>query len=103
MLMTCNSNCDCSTEIYNPVCGPDKVTTYFNPCYAGCQTSEPLALDSNRNLFSNCSCLNPTDTITDGYCEEDCSQNLKFYLAIISSTSIVGALGSTADMIIGIR
>lgn len=32
---TCNADCSCSRELYNPVCGADQVL-YFSPCHAGC-------------------------------------------------------------------
>ena len=38
----CNQNCDCSTRVYTPICGPDSKTTYFSPCYAGCSQYNPL-------------------------------------------------------------
>jgi len=31
---TCNSNCDCKSTIFDPVCSDG--ITYFSPCQAGC-------------------------------------------------------------------
>ena len=33
----CNGGCQCSQDVYNPVCGIDGIM-YYSPCYAGCQT-----------------------------------------------------------------
>ena len=32
---TCNNNCGCSFETYDPVCGSNGVT-YYSACFAGC-------------------------------------------------------------------
>ncbi|CAG2181249.1 unnamed protein product, partial [Oppiella nova] len=31
----CNSQCQCSTKLFQPICGPDNITNYFSPCFAG--------------------------------------------------------------------
>ena len=33
---TCNQECPCSPERYDPVCGADNIV-YFSACYAGCK------------------------------------------------------------------
>jgi len=35
---TCNFDCSCDIERFEPVCGADGLT-YFSPCYAGCHNS----------------------------------------------------------------
>lgn len=32
----CNSDCECSKDVYKPVCGVDGVM-YYSPCHAGCK------------------------------------------------------------------
>ena len=47
---SCNLDCGCSRERYNPVCGADK-TLYFSPCHAGCVSvgaSQPAAGKVNK-------------------------------------------------------
>lgn len=35
LTVSCNANCSCIRELYNPVCGEDGVM-YYSPCHAGC-------------------------------------------------------------------
>ena len=35
LVSACNMDCQCTTSLYEPVCGPDGVQ-YFSPCHAGC-------------------------------------------------------------------
>lgn len=39
---SCNAGCDCSTSVFTPICGSDKLTTYFSPCHAGCSDFNSL-------------------------------------------------------------
>ncbi|CAG2122632.1 unnamed protein product, partial [Medioppia subpectinata] len=48
----CNMGCDCTTSVFTPICGSDKSTTYFSPCYAGCHTIDRVA-----KKVSGCSCI----------------------------------------------
>ncbi|KAH9374041.1 hypothetical protein HPB48_005310 [Haemaphysalis longicornis] len=44
----CNENCQCRTDLFDPICSVDNVT-YMSPCYAGCAASSipaPLILGS---------------------------------------------------------
>ncbi|XP_077989894.1 solute carrier organic anion transporter family member 2A1-like [Glandiceps talaboti] len=45
------TDCDCSLEHYQPVCGSDGLN-YYSPCYAGCETAV-----SDKN-FTDCHCIN---------------------------------------------
>ncbi|XP_072029656.1 solute carrier organic anion transporter family member 1A4-like isoform X2 [Amphiura filiformis] len=54
----CNSRCQCSERIFNPVCGNDGIT-FVSPCFAGCDTA------INDTVFSNCSCI-PTSHEDNG-------------------------------------
>jgi hypothetical protein len=35
---SCNNNCSCSTEFYEPLCTTDMIQ-YFSPCHAGCHNT----------------------------------------------------------------
>ena len=34
----CNEKCLCKAA-FDPVCGEDNITTYYSPCFAGCERS----------------------------------------------------------------
>ena len=42
----CNSNCSCSLDVYNPICGADDVL-YYSPCYAGCLQTYQAQFNNN--------------------------------------------------------
>ena len=42
---SCNRPCNCSMDVYDPVCGDDNIT-YYSPCYAGC-----MSLNENKVRF----------------------------------------------------
>lgn len=53
-----SSSCSCSPNNYNPVCSTDGVTTFFNPCAAGCTdfTVEKGSGGKETRVYSNCAC-----------------------------------------------
>lgn len=72
---SCNKNCSCSSEFYQPVCS-DQEVQYFSPCHAGCHGH-----NADRSTYNNCTCLshyegysadNSTTTVTSGKCRETC-------------------------------
>ncbi|XP_061188346.1 solute carrier organic anion transporter family member 4A1-like [Saccostrea echinata] len=55
---SCNSECQCTTMSYEPVCGMDSLV-YFSPCHAGCRNDYKW-MDSPMGKFKaymNCSCV----------------------------------------------
>ncbi|XP_066288173.1 solute carrier organic anion transporter family member 3A1-like [Branchiostoma lanceolatum] len=56
----CNSDCTCSRDLYQPVCGETQVS-YFSPCHAGCT-------ESGIRGFLNCACVGRNGTATPGEC-----------------------------------
>ncbi|KAG2463875.1 solute carrier organic anion transporter family member 4A1 isoform X1 [Polypterus senegalus] len=53
---SCNSDCNCIREFYNPVCGEDKVM-YYSPCHAGCNIINKTLSGNGKKVYSNCSCI----------------------------------------------
>lgn len=69
---TCTSNCQCSHDDYNPVCGANNVM-YYSPCFAGCNNLVP---DSATQKYGNCSCISSDPSTIHaeiGKCETSCS------------------------------
>ncbi|XP_033727827.1 solute carrier organic anion transporter family member 4C1-like isoform X2 [Pecten maximus] len=73
--LSCNSNCSCSSEFYQPVCS-DQHVQYFSPCHAGCHGH-----NADRSKYTNCTCVsqykgyvpdNITTTVTSGKCQDSC-------------------------------
>lgn len=42
-LQMCNTGCECSTQAFQPVCGPDRKYNYFSPCFAGCKSYDKFS------------------------------------------------------------
>ncbi|XP_045187435.2 solute carrier organic anion transporter family member 4A1-like isoform X2 [Mercenaria mercenaria] len=76
LVSSCNLDCGCSTEGFEPVCVQDVV--YFSPCHAGC-----LSIDTQNGVkdYFNCSCLTSTTmtnytsdySMTPGLCSGRCA------------------------------
>ncbi|XP_059808465.1 solute carrier organic anion transporter family member 3A1-like [Hypanus sabinus] len=93
----CNSDCNCKTTAYNPVCGSDGVT-YLSSCFAGC---------SSVNLTS-CACLNigpvKNATVIPGKCPSPgCQEAFLTFMCVMCVCSLIGAMAQTPAIIILIR
>ncbi|XP_052791203.1 solute carrier organic anion transporter family member 4A1-like [Mya arenaria] len=71
----CNTGCQCSKDVYNPVCGIDGMV-YFSPCYAGCAAETR----GEQTTYSNCSCVvfdrnatAPQYEAIEGKCTANCA------------------------------
>ncbi|XP_061637418.1 solute carrier organic anion transporter family member 1C1 isoform X2 [Phyllopteryx taeniolatus] len=100
---TCNSNCFCSANNWDPVCGGNGIT-YVSPCLAGCTSST----GSGKNtVFSNCSCVGPAANLTAniGQCsdKDDCDRMFPYFLALSVITSFIISLGGTPGYMLLIR
>ncbi|CAG2174982.1 unnamed protein product, partial [Oppiella nova] len=94
----CNSRCQCSTKLFQPICGPDNITNYFSPCFAGCQSQ---SINSTANVYSDCDCFE--GSATDGYCDTDCGNNFHIYITLLGISGIIGCLAKTGNNIISFR
>ncbi|KAM9853069.1 solute carrier organic anion transporter family member 1C1 [Aulostomus maculatus] len=99
----CNSDCFCSANNWDPICGEDGIT-YVSPCLAGCTSS----VGSGKNtVFSNCSCVGAAGNLTasTGQCpnKDDCDRMFPYFLALSVITSFIISLGGTPGYMFLIR
>ncbi|XP_072039000.1 solute carrier organic anion transporter family member 2A1-like [Amphiura filiformis] len=100
---TCNSDCSCPNEIFQPVCGSDGVS-YISPCHAGC-TEMTSNNDSTVDEYTNCACISAKrhdesfvddfdDTAVSGLCRDHCdaTKQLTILLAVGVVTAFVMSL-----------
>ncbi|XP_013860782.1 solute carrier organic anion transporter family member 1C1 [Austrofundulus limnaeus] len=101
--LACNSDCLCSPNEWDPVCGKNSIT-YVSPCLAGCTTSTGSGKDT---VFSNCSCVGAAGNFTasTGHCPEkdDCDRMFPYFLALSVITSFIISLGGTPGYMFLIR
>lgn len=57
LLSSCNVNCSCTTDRYEPVCANG--ITYFSPCFAGCEVK------LNDTSYTDCSCVLNNASLVD--------------------------------------
>ncbi|CAN7989036.1 unnamed protein product, partial [Ixodes hexagonus] len=101
----CNINCECTTQIYEPVCSSDGLTSFFSPCHAGCKGVS--ASPNNDTVYSNCSCITTgaADTssfATSGLCGSTCNK-LSLFLIIVIAGQLLGSTGRIGSMLIYLR
>ncbi|XP_059480522.1 solute carrier organic anion transporter family member 4A1 [Neocloeon triangulifer] len=76
----CNEDCHCSPNVFDPVCGADKIL-YYSPCFAGCSNESRLG---DVKVYSDCKCIpqNFTDNgaveATNQMCPSSCSLLIPF-------------------------
>nr|XP_057936120.1 solute carrier organic anion transporter family member 1C1 isoform X2 [Doryrhamphus excisus] len=99
----CNSQCFCSTNNWDPVCGGNGIT-YVSPCHAGCTSSTG---SGTNTVFSNCSCVGVAGNFTasTGQCpdKDDCDRMFPYFLALSVITSFIISLGGTPGYMLLIR
>ncbi|XP_054650140.1 solute carrier organic anion transporter family member 1C1 isoform X2 [Dunckerocampus dactyliophorus] len=99
----CNSNCFCSANNWDPVCGGNGIM-YVSPCHAGCTSSTG---SGTNTVFSNCSCVGVAGNFTasTGQCpdKDDCDRMFPYFLALSVITSFIISLGGTPGYMLLIR
>ncbi|XP_036615082.1 solute carrier organic anion transporter family member 1B1-like [Trichosurus vulpecula] len=106
-LSFCNSDCNCDTNIWDPICGDDGLT-YMSPCLAGCKSSEGHGTDL---VFHNCSCIEANNFQSGkssaylGKCSktDDCSRNFIYYMIVTATISFVIGMGGSSAIVLTYR
>uniref|UniRef100_A0ACB8FNB9 Uncharacterized protein n=1 Tax=Sphaerodactylus townsendi TaxID=933632 RepID=A0ACB8FNB9_9SAUR len=104
---TCNFDCNCAANQWDPVCGEDGIT-YVSACFAGCKN---LTRSGKNTVFHNCSCLENSGfmrrnlTAVLGECprSDACSRNFIYFIVIKLISSFIYSLGGTSFYMIVIR
>ncbi|EDV23255.1 uncharacterized protein TRIADDRAFT_1133, partial [Trichoplax adhaerens] len=104
LVSTCNRNCHCEINTFNPICDMKNKITYFSPCHAGCQSKQPSEM--YKEVYYNCSCiqgsrqLNATFDAVKNYCPRNCTVFVPFlvllgilvflsYLNLVPATQLI--------------
>uniref|UniRef100_UPI0037E7E35F solute carrier organic anion transporter family member 4A1 n=1 Tax=Semicossyphus pulcher TaxID=241346 RepID=UPI0037E7E35F len=102
----CNADCRCVRELYNPVCGADRVM-YYSPCHAGCSSINHSQHPSGRQVYSGCSCVEGNVSGADegfalaGKCSSSCHHMpafLSLFFILISFTFLCSIPALTATL-----
>ncbi|CAL1277923.1 unnamed protein product [Larinioides sclopetarius] len=106
----CNAGCGCTRKVFEPVCGPDGVSSFFSPCFAGCPNTTGMITSmiqptitslTNATVFTDCKCVtggNSTyeiSNVVSGFCSTGCTMFIAYIIMLcvskfISSTARVG-------------
>ncbi|CAG2112892.1 unnamed protein product, partial [Medioppia subpectinata] len=100
LMSTCNGDCRCTTRTFQPVCGADGFSNYFNPCFAGC--THEMGLNANKVVqFGGCKCA-VGQTVTKGYCRSDCSAFTP-YISVLTAEQMLQSTSRVGDTLILLR
>ncbi|XP_054844848.1 solute carrier organic anion transporter family member 1A2-like [Eublepharis macularius] len=104
LISSCNSDCNCEANHWDPVCG-DNGVTYMSACLAGCKTSLGTGKDT---VFHNCSCVGVSGhgnlSAILGQCpREKCSKMYPYFLAVLAISVVSLCLGATSLYMIMFR
>uniref|UniRef100_A0A224YX69 Solute carrier organic anion transporter family member n=1 Tax=Rhipicephalus zambeziensis TaxID=60191 RepID=A0A224YX69_9ACAR len=106
LLEKCNVDCNCNTQIYEPVCSSNKMMSYFSPCHAGCRSTGTSPM--NVTIYKDCSCIAGGDHgvdvsyVTSGLCGDTC-QKLGLFLGIVIAGQFLGSTGRVGGLLIFLR
>ncbi|XP_072029858.1 solute carrier organic anion transporter family member 5A1-like isoform X2 [Amphiura filiformis] len=95
---SCNADCRCVDEIFQPVCGADGVT-YISPCHGGCKAT------MNSTVYTDCTCIISMEgnyTATSGQCTLDCptSSLIVFILVVFIILFLMASIQNPGAYII---
>uniref|UniRef100_A0A663MVC9 Solute carrier organic anion transporter family member n=2 Tax=Athene cunicularia TaxID=194338 RepID=A0A663MVC9_ATHCN len=105
-MASCNADCSCKLDQWDPVCG-DNGITYMTACFAGCKSST----GTGKNMvFRNCSCVEGqghglgNSSAVLGQCQrESCTKAFPYFLALQTTCAFILALGGTPTYMIMFR
>ncbi|XP_032544465.1 solute carrier organic anion transporter family member 1C1-like isoform X1 [Chiroxiphia lanceolata] len=105
-MASCNADCSCNLDQWDPVCGDDGIT-YMTACFAGCKSS----IGTGKNMvFHNCSCVEGqghglgNSSAVLGQCQrESCTKAFPYFLALQTACAFMLALGGTPTYMIMFR
>ncbi|XP_020666992.3 solute carrier organic anion transporter family member 1A2 isoform X1 [Pogona vitticeps] len=103
----CNRGCNCSTKLWDPVCG-DNGIAYVSACLAGCEVSNGTG---KHTALRNCSCIaSPgfpfgNGSAIPGQCsrEESCGTMLHYYLILSLVCCLIYSFGAMPGYMVLIR
>ncbi|XP_010084961.1 PREDICTED: solute carrier organic anion transporter family member 1C1-like [Pterocles gutturalis] len=105
-LASCNADCGCKLDQWDPVCG-DNGLTYMTACFAGCKSSTGMG---KNMVFHNCSCVEGqghglgNSSAVLGQCQrESCTKAFPYFLALQTACAFILALGGTPTYMIMFR
>ncbi|KAH8021696.1 hypothetical protein HPB51_016092 [Rhipicephalus microplus] len=108
LLEKCNVDCNCNTQIYEPVCSSNKMMSYFSPCHAGCRTTGTSPMNVTVNDIS-CPAERTNiwgwyqgvddSYVTSGLCGDTC-QKLGLFLGIVIAGQFLGSTGRVGGLLI---
>ncbi|KAJ8418632.1 hypothetical protein AAFF_G00001310 [Aldrovandia affinis] len=94
-ISTCNLNCSCPRNTFNPVCGSDG-TEYISPCHAGCTNFSTDPQNPHRiRAYSSCSCILHGDapgSARPGSCANSCPALLMPVMVLLSLAGFIASL-----------
>ncbi|KFV79664.1 Solute carrier organic anion transporter family member 1C1, partial [Struthio camelus australis] len=105
-IASCNADCSCKMNQWDPVCGDDGIT-YMTACFAGCKSSSGIG---KNMVFHNCSCVEGqghglgNSSAVLGQCQrESCTKTFPYFLALQATCAFILCLGGTSTYMIMFR
>lgn len=93
----CNTNCNCDSVTYNPICNSEGSEAYFSPCHAGCETYNEIT-----KTFTDCTC-SETLFATLGTCVKGCGYGFIIFTSIAAINNFLSASGRVGNTLVNYR